>query len=144
MTPMERAARNAHDMTVADVRAVLAALVYALDEMLRHERGIGTEFTACVDTAELEVRKILQHRWVPGRGGLLPDEERRVTATGRRLRVLVRDYPEWSHEVGDALATLLLMCENVLEASRIYPEGLAEARKHVAGLAASGAWTVRA
>ena len=144
MTPLERAARNAHDMTVADVRTVLAALVYALDEMIRHDRAIGPEFVTCIDRAELTVRKILQRHRVPGRPGRLPDEERRVTPTGRRLRVLARDYPEWADEGNDALAALLLMCENVLEASGVYPEGLAEARKHAADLARSSAWTARA
>lgn len=144
MTPLERATRNAHDMTVADVHTVLVALVHVLDEMARHDRSLGSGFIACVDQAEFDVRKMLRRRVRGWGGGLLPDSEQQVTPTGRRLRVLVRDYPEWTDDGNDVLAALLLMCENVLEASGIYPDGLAEARRHAGELAGSGTWAVRA
>jgi hypothetical protein len=113
-TALERAARTAQDMTLADVHAVLGALEAALDQMQgSHDPGfVPYEVLAGVTDARCHLGGLLKRRL----RNALPDTERQTTPTGRRLRVLVREWGEWSADRDHALSALLTTCDQVADA----------------------------
>ncbi len=110
-TRLEAMAHNAQDMTVADVHTVLAALHQALAEIQRAGHGlvVAIEVADGVDAALAEARKVLRRRY----RGRLPESELQVTPTGRRMRVTVREWGDWTYRLYESLFAVLVVLDSV-------------------------------
>ena len=126
ITELETAARNAHDMTVADVRETVGRLADSLAAASSKPPVRRTVVPAVViedlDAAYKALAELTRKHRV--RRNPLPDSEYQITASGRRLRVLAVNWGDWIGDWEHVLIAVLGCCDAVLDGAKCYATGL--------------------